>query len=125
MMPRRLLLAVVPAGLCASADAAAENPGDTGRAAFRALYQELVEIDSSVSTGSTWSMRTARTGSATAGATIGRHLLHAGIPTYGLSGMFSVPGEENAHGVNEKIRVQSVYQGREFLEMVTRAYSRN
>ncbi len=63
--------------------------------------------------------------SMTAGATDGRYLMHAGIPTYGLSGMFSVPGEENAHGVNERIRVKSVYQGREFLEMVARAYLTN
>jgi acetylornithine deacetylase/succinyl-diaminopimelate desuccinylase-like protein len=58
------------------------------------------------------------------GATDGRHLNNAGIPTYGMSGMFSVPGESNAHGLNEKIRVQSVYEGREFLEAIVRDYAR-
>ena len=58
----------------------------------------------------------------TAGATDGRFLMNAGIPTYGLSGMFAKPGEGNAHGLNEKIRVQSLYQGREFLEGIVRAY---
>ena len=58
----------------------------------------------------------------TAGATDGRFLMNAGIPTYGMSGMFSKPGEGNAHGLNEKIRVQSLYEGRDFLEGIVRAY---
>jgi len=60
--------------------------------------------------------------SMTAGATDGRYLMSAGIPTYGMSGMFSVSGEGNAHGLNEKIRVTSLYEGREFLESIVRAY---
>ena len=60
--------------------------------------------------------------SMTAGATDGRYLMTAGIPTYGMSGMFGVPGEGNAHGLNEKIRVTSLYEGREFLEAIVRAY---
>jgi acetylornithine deacetylase/succinyl-diaminopimelate desuccinylase-like protein len=57
-----------------------------------------------------------------AGATDGRFLMNAGIPTYGMSGMFAVAGENNAHGLNEKIRVKSLYEGREFLESIVRAY---
>ena len=60
--------------------------------------------------------------SMTAGATDGRFLMSAGIPTYGMSGMFAVPGEVNAHGLNEKIRVTSLFEGREFLESIVRAY---
>jgi acetylornithine deacetylase/succinyl-diaminopimelate desuccinylase-like protein len=60
----------------------------------------------------------------TAGATDGRFLNTAGIPTYGMSGMFAVPGESNAHGLNEKIRVQSLYEGRDFLEAIVRDYAR-
>lgn len=60
----------------------------------------------------------------TAGATDGRFMMAAGIPTYGVSGMFSVPGENNAHGLNEKIRVKSLYEGREFLETIVRAYTK-
>lgn len=59
-----------------------------------------------------------------AGATDGRHLNNAGIPTYGMSGMFAVPGEANAHGLNEKMRVRSLYEGREFLEAVVQEYAR-
>jgi acetylornithine deacetylase/succinyl-diaminopimelate desuccinylase-like protein len=58
----------------------------------------------------------------TAGATDGRFLMSAGIPTYGMSGMFAVSGETNAHGLNEKIRVSSLYEGRDFLESVVRGY---
>lgn len=57
-----------------------------------------------------------------AGATDGRFLMNAGIPTYGMSGMFSTTGETNAHGLDEKIRVKSLYEGRDFLESVVRAY---
>jgi acetylornithine deacetylase/succinyl-diaminopimelate desuccinylase-like protein len=62
--------------------------------------------------------------SMTAGATDGRFLMSAGIPTYGMSGMFAVSGESNAHGLNEKIRVRSLYEGREFLESIVRAYAK-
>ena len=61
--------------------------------------------------------------SMSAGATDARWLNQAGIPTYGLSGMFSVPGESNAHGLNEKIRVRSLYEGRDFLDGVVREYA--
>jgi acetylornithine deacetylase/succinyl-diaminopimelate desuccinylase-like protein len=60
--------------------------------------------------------------SMTAGATDGRFLMSAGIPTYGMSGMFATPGETNAHGLNEKLRVISLYEGRQFLESIVRVY---
>lgn len=59
----------------------------------------------------------------TVGATDGRFLNNAGIPTYGMSGMFSIPGEVNEHGLNERIRVQSLYEGRDFLNTIVRAYA--
>jgi acetylornithine deacetylase/succinyl-diaminopimelate desuccinylase-like protein len=59
-----------------------------------------------------------------AGATDGRYLSAVGIPTYGMSGMFAAPGENNAHGLNEKIRVRSLYEGRDFLEAIVRDYAR-
>jgi acetylornithine deacetylase/succinyl-diaminopimelate desuccinylase-like protein len=43
-----------------------------------------------------------------AGANDGRFLLAAGVQTYGVSGILSVPGESNAHGLNEKIRTKSL-----------------
>jgi len=49
------------------------------------------------------------------GATDGRFLRAAGIPTFGVSGIFSAAGETNAHGRDEKLRVKSFYDGLEFL----------
>jgi len=54
------------------------------------------------------------------GATDGRFLRAAGIPTYGVSGIFSEPGENNAHGLDEKLRVKSYYEGLDFLERLVR-----
>jgi acetylornithine deacetylase/succinyl-diaminopimelate desuccinylase-like protein len=47
------------------------------------------------------------------GATDGLYLRNAGIPVYGVSGLFY--GETFAHGMNERIPVQSFYDGLEFL----------
>jgi len=49
------------------------------------------------------------------GATDGYRLRAVGIPTYGVSGIFSSPGETNAHGRDEKLRVKSFYDGLDFL----------
>lgn len=54
------------------------------------------------------------------GATDGRFLRAAGIPTYGVSGIFSAPGETNAHGRDEKLRVKSYYDGLAFLDALVR-----
>lgn len=54
------------------------------------------------------------------GATDGRFLRAAGVPTYGVSGIFSEPGETNAHGQNEKLRVRSFYEGLDFLDRLVR-----
>lgn len=47
------------------------------------------------------------------GATDGLFLRNAGIPVYGVSGLFY--GETYAHGMNERIPVQAFYEGQEFL----------
>jgi acetylornithine deacetylase/succinyl-diaminopimelate desuccinylase-like protein len=57
------------------------------------------------------------------GATDGRFLTPAGIPTYGVSGMLSDGATSNAHGLNERIRVQTLIEGREFLYRLTRLYA--
>jgi len=54
------------------------------------------------------------------GATDGHWLRAAGIPTYGVSGIFSSPGETNAHGRDEKLRVKSFYEGLDFLDKLVR-----
>ena len=54
------------------------------------------------------------------GATDGHYLRAVGIPSYGVSGIFSTPGETNAHGRDEKLRVKSYYDGLEFLDQLVR-----
>lgn len=57
------------------------------------------------------------------GATDGRFLNAVGIPTYGLSGMFHDAEGSHAHGLNERIRVSSLMDGRRFLYEVVKLYA--
>jgi acetylornithine deacetylase/succinyl-diaminopimelate desuccinylase-like protein len=57
-----------------------------------------------------------------AGATDCRFFTPAGIPCYGVSGMLSDGATSNAHGLNERIRVQTLLEGREFLHRLTKMY---
>ena len=50
-----------------------------------------------------------------AGYTDSRWLRNAGIPAYGVSGLFSDPGRNGVHGLNEQIGVKELYAGKEFL----------
>lgn len=59
----------------------------------------------------------------TTGATDGRFLNAAGITTYGLSGMFGDPDGNGVHGLNERLRVRSLYEGRDFLFDVVKLYA--
>jgi acetylornithine deacetylase/succinyl-diaminopimelate desuccinylase-like protein len=58
-----------------------------------------------------------------AGATDGRLLTPIGIPTYGVSGIFADPNTTNAHGLNERVPVKSVMEGRVFLYRLTKMYA--
>ena len=58
-----------------------------------------------------------------AGATDGAFLTPAGIPTYGVSGIFGDPDGNGAHGLNERLRVSSVYKGRDFLYEIVKIYA--
>jgi acetylornithine deacetylase/succinyl-diaminopimelate desuccinylase-like protein len=49
------------------------------------------------------------------GATDGRRLRSAGIPTYGVSGLFGDPSDARAHGRDERMLVKSFFDGQEFL----------
>ena len=57
------------------------------------------------------------------GATDGLHLRNGGIPTYGVSGIFSEVGDVRAHGKDERIGVKSFYEGQEFLYQLVKEYS--
>jgi acetylornithine deacetylase/succinyl-diaminopimelate desuccinylase-like protein len=58
-----------------------------------------------------------------AGATDGAFLTPAGIPTYGVSGIFMDADGSGAHGLNEHIPIDSVYKGRDFLYDIVKIYS--
>ncbi len=57
------------------------------------------------------------------GATDGRFTNAAGIPTYGVTGMFSDPDGQGVHGLNERIRVDVLMDGRVFLYRLVKAYT--
>ena len=57
------------------------------------------------------------------GATDGRFLNAAGVPTYGLSGVFVDAEGSHAHGMNERIRVKSLLDARQFLYEVVKLYA--
>jgi len=49
------------------------------------------------------------------GATDGLYLRNAGIPVYGVSGLFSNIEDNRAHGQNERIAIDAYFEGQEFL----------
>jgi acetylornithine deacetylase/succinyl-diaminopimelate desuccinylase-like protein len=55
------------------------------------------------------------------GASDGRFLRAANIPTYGVSGIFSDVDDVRAHGRDERIAVQSFYEAQEFAYQLVRA----
>ncbi len=57
------------------------------------------------------------------GATDGQFLNAAGIPTYGISGIFLTPDLGNIHGLNEYIGVRSLMEGRTFLYDLVKVYA--
>jgi acetylornithine deacetylase/succinyl-diaminopimelate desuccinylase-like protein len=56
-------------------------------------------------------------------STDGRLLSAAGIPTYGVPGIVLDADGNGAHGVNERIRVRSVMEGRDYLYALIRLYA--
>ena len=56
------------------------------------------------------------------GATDSRYYRQLTIPAYGVSGLFSDPAvDARAHGRDERMRVQSFFEGQEFLYRLTKA----
>lgn len=57
------------------------------------------------------------------GYTDGKYLNPAGIPTYGLSGLFSDAEGNYEHGLNERMNVKALMDGRRFLYEVVKLYA--
>jgi acetylornithine deacetylase/succinyl-diaminopimelate desuccinylase-like protein len=58
------------------------------------------------------------------GATDGVALRNAGIPTYGVDGIFSDVDDVRAHGRDERVGVKAFYDGREFLYRLVKTLGR-
>jgi acetylornithine deacetylase/succinyl-diaminopimelate desuccinylase-like protein len=59
----------------------------------------------------------------TTGATDGRYLNAAGIPTYGVPGRFSDPDGNGVHGLNERKSVEGLYEERDYLFELIQVYA--
>ena len=57
------------------------------------------------------------------GATDGIFMEAIGIPTYGAPGMFIDSDFSGVHGLNERIRVEALYTGRDYLHDLVKAYA--
>jgi acetylornithine deacetylase/succinyl-diaminopimelate desuccinylase-like protein len=59
------------------------------------------------------------------GATDGLYLRNAGIPVYGVSGLFGEIDDVRMHGQNERILIDAFFDGQEFLYRLTTSLSRS
>ncbi len=59
--------------------------------------------------------------SMSSGATDGAFVRNAGIPVYGLTGIFSEPGDSRSHGRDERIEIRRFYEGLEFGKAIVEA----
>lgn len=57
------------------------------------------------------------------GATDGRYLRLAGIPTYGVQGFFRERDDNRAHGRDERMLITSFYEGQAFLYELVKTLS--
>ena len=57
------------------------------------------------------------------GASDGRYLGSVGIPTYGIPGIFYEADYGHIHGLNEQIRVKSLYDGRDYMTALVKLYA--
>lgn len=57
------------------------------------------------------------------GATDSKYLRAAGIPGYGVSGLFSDPTDNRAHGRDERVLIKSYYDSQEFLYRLVKEMS--
>jgi acetylornithine deacetylase/succinyl-diaminopimelate desuccinylase-like protein len=55
------------------------------------------------------------------GASDSKYFRRAGIPAYGVSGIFSDVDDVRAHGRDERVGVQQCYEGQAFLDRLVDA----
>jgi acetylornithine deacetylase/succinyl-diaminopimelate desuccinylase-like protein len=57
------------------------------------------------------------------GATDSRFMRNAGIPMYGVSGLFSEPSDLRQHGLDERVAIPRLYDGREFMYRMVKSFA--
>ncbi|SCK16093.1 Acetylornithine deacetylase/Succinyl-diaminopimelate desuccinylase [Variovorax sp. HW608] len=57
------------------------------------------------------------------GATDSRFMRNIGIPMYGVSGIFSEPSDARAHGLDERVAIPRLYDGREFMYRMVKQFA--
>ena len=57
------------------------------------------------------------------GATDSKYFRNAGIPTYGVEGLFVDMDDVRAHGRDERVGVKQFYEGQEFLWRLVQAFA--
>jgi acetylornithine deacetylase/succinyl-diaminopimelate desuccinylase-like protein len=93
-------VAIVPKGTAVQSPPSAANPE-----VMQAIAQLSVEMWPGVALNAAMS----------AGYTDNRWLRNAGIPAYGISGLFSDPGNNGVHGRNEQIGAKALFDSKQFL----------
>lgn len=58
------------------------------------------------------------------GATDGMHVRNAGIPVYGIGGIFTEASESRAHGRDERVEIRRFYEGLEFGKQIVERLSK-
>ena len=59
------------------------------------------------------------------GGTDGMHFRKAGIPTWGVSGLFMNPDEMYAHGLNERVPIKAFYDALDHWSIILRELAGN
>jgi acetylornithine deacetylase/succinyl-diaminopimelate desuccinylase-like protein len=58
------------------------------------------------------------------GATDAMYVRNAGIPVYGIGGIFTAPDESRAHGRDERVEIKRFYEGLEFGKAIVERLSK-
>jgi acetylornithine deacetylase/succinyl-diaminopimelate desuccinylase-like protein len=58
------------------------------------------------------------------GASDGKYLRAAGMPTYGISGVFVDMDDFRMHARDERIRVEDLYEGLEYIYEIIKTFSK-
>jgi acetylornithine deacetylase/succinyl-diaminopimelate desuccinylase-like protein len=101
-------VAIVPKGIAVQSPSAAANPE-----VMQAITQLSAQMWPGVPLNAAMS----------AGYTDSRWVRNAGIQAYGVSGLFSDPGNNGVHGRNEQIGAKALLDGKEFLYRLVKRLS--